>query len=129
MGRSCTIRIAPRRHFTWRVSRRLVLMLLLGLFTAGAAVWPQPAAAQTNITFPPRAKPPVRPATTQGQMLVQATEINYDNANERVSAVGNVQIYYNGSVLEANKVIYDQKTKRLRAEGNARLTEANGQVS
>jgi LPS-assembly protein len=62
-------------------------------------------------------------------MLVQATEINYDYANERVSAVGNVQIYYNGSVLEANKVIYDQKTKRLRAEGNARLTEANGQVS
>ena len=62
-------------------------------------------------------------------MLVQAKEINYDYANERVSAVGNVQIYYNGSVLEANKVIYDQKTKRLRAEGNARLTEPGGQVS
>jgi LPS-assembly protein len=60
---------------------------------------------------------------------VQAREIHYDYANERVSAVGNVQIYYNGSVLEANKVIYDQKTKRLRAEGNAKLTEAKGQVT
>jgi Organic solvent tolerance protein OstA len=46
-----------------------------------------------------------------------------------LSAVGNVQIYYNGSVLEANKVVYDQKTKRLRAEGNAKLTEAKGQVT
>ena len=62
-------------------------------------------------------------------MLVQAREINYDYANERVAAVGNVQIYYNGTILEANKVIYDQKTKRLRAEGNARLTEPNGQVT
>ena len=43
------------------------------------------------------------------------------------SAVGNVQIYYNGSTLEADKVIYDQKTKRLHAEGNVRLTEPDGQ--
>lgn len=62
-------------------------------------------------------------------MLVQAAEIHYDYANERVSAVGNVQIYYDGSTIEANRVVYDQKTKRLRAEGNARLTEANGQVT
>jgi LPS-assembly protein len=129
MGRSCAISVARCRRFTWRVSRRLLLLLLLlGLFAGGAALWPQPGAAQ-NVNFPPRPKPPVRPTTTQGQMLVQAAEINYDYANERVSAVGNVQIYYNGSVLEANRVIYDQKTKRLRAEGNARLTEANGQVS
>jgi LPS-assembly protein len=62
-------------------------------------------------------------------MLVQAGEIHYDYANERVSAVGNVQIYYDGSTVEADRVVYDQKTKRLRAEGNARLTEANGQVT
>src|SRR4029077_3166432 len=76
-----------------------------------------------------RPKPPVRPGPSNDQMLVQATEIHYDYANERVSAVGNVQIYFSGSTLEADKVIYDQKTKRLHAEGNARLTEANGQVT
>ncbi len=64
-----------------------------------------------------------------GQMLVQADEIRYDNANDLVSAIGNVQIYYSGATLEAYKVIYDQKTKRLHAEGNARLTEADGKVS
>jgi LPS-assembly protein len=63
------------------------------------------------------------------QMLVQANEIRYDYNNLLVSAVGNVQIYYNGATIEADKVVYDQKNKRLHAEGNARLTEADGKVS
>ena len=41
-------------------------------------------------------------------MLLQAIEINYDYNNKRVSAVGNVQIYYSGTTLEADKVIYDE---------------------
>ena len=53
-------------------------------------------------------------------MLVRANEINYDYTNDRVSAVGNVQIYFGGATLEADRVIYDQKTKRLHAEGNVR---------
>lgn len=95
-----------------------------------------PAAAQTDfLTFP--AKPPSakssvasKPAKgAQSQMLVQANEIHYDHANEMVSAVGNVQMYYNGSTIEADKVIYNQKTKRLRAEGRIRLTEADGKIT
>ncbi len=62
-------------------------------------------------------------------MLVQAREIDYDYANHRVAAVGNVQIYYGGSTLEADRVIYDQTTKRLHAEGNVRLTEEDGKVT
>jgi len=65
----------------------------------------------------------------KSQMLVQADEIHYDYTNERVSAVGNVQIYYSGSTLEADRVTYDQRAKRLRAEGNARLTEPDGRVN
>ena len=63
------------------------------------------------------------------QMLVQANEIRYDYNNLTVSAIGNVQIYYNGATIEADKVIYDQRNKRLHAEGNARLAEADGKVS
>lgn len=91
------------------------------------ACLPETASAQG--VFPARPKPPVRKSPSDNQMLVQAGEIHYDYTNERVSAVGNVQIYFSGATLEANKVIYDQKTKRLHAEGNARLTEANGQVT
>ena len=49
-------------------------------------------------------------------MLVQAREIKYDYTNNSVSAVGNVQIYYSGSTIEADEVIYDQNTKRLQRE-------------
>ncbi|WP_040426089.1 MULTISPECIES: LPS-assembly protein LptD [Nitrobacteraceae] len=92
-----------------------------------------PASAQQAFRYnqlPPR--PPKQPAsqrTNDGQMLVQATEVNYDYNNSRVAAVGSVQIYYNGSTLEADKVIYDQKTKRLHAEGNVRLTDPDGKIT
>ncbi len=62
-------------------------------------------------------------------MLVQAVEVDYDYNNSRVSAVGNVQMFYNGTSVEADKVIYDQKTKRLHAEGNIRMTDADGKVT
>jgi LPS-assembly protein len=95
-----------------------------------------PAAAQSEfLTFREQLRPkaPAKSAIGQknanGQMLVQANEIRYDYTNELVSAVGNVQIYYNGATLEADKVVYDQRSKRLHAEGNARLTEADGKIT
>lgn len=65
----------------------------------------------------------------QSRMLVDAREVVYDRDNDRVSAVGDVQIYYQGRVLEADRVTYDRKNKRVYAEGNARLTEADGTKS
>jgi LPS-assembly protein len=108
-----------------------LLILLSGFIFAGALELAQvsPAAAQ-SFTYnprPPRPKPP--PAPNDGQMLVQAVEVDYDYNNQRVSAVGNVQMYYNGTSVEADKVVYDQKTKRLHAEGNIRLTDAEGKIT
>jgi LPS-assembly protein len=93
-----------------------------------------PADAQV-LSFPQRPPPKRsqisidREKAAQKQMLVQAREIDYDYTNKRVAAVGNVQIYYGGSTIEADKVIYDQKTKRLHAEGNVRLSEEDGKVT
>ena len=113
------------------VVSRCLTTLILGFILSDALgfVVTTPAAAQgfTYNPRPPRPKPP--PAPNNGQMLVQATEMHYDYNNQRVSAVGNVQIYYNGTSVEADKVIYDQKTKRLHAEGNVRLTEADGKIT
>lgn len=123
MAGSTATRLAAFRRLTWRGA--------LFLFVAAAIVggcWPEPGLAQV-INFPARPKPPTRTGPSNNQMLVQAAEVHYDYTNERVSAVGEVQIYYSGSTLEANKVIYDQKNKRLHAEGNVRLTEADGQVT
>jgi LPS-assembly protein len=101
----------------------------------------RPATAQFDVNNPqwvgvPRGKPPPTASSRLGsntsdpnaQMLVRADEMQYDNANDRIIAIGNVQIYYEKSELEANKVIYDKKTKRLHAEGNVRLVEADGKV-
>src|SRR5437879_12548315 len=99
--------------------------LLAGIVLAGSLelALTVPASAQ-SFTYNPRPpKPPPRPAKNDGQMLVQATEVDYDYNNQRVSAVGNVQMFYNGTSIEADKVIYDQKTKHLHDEGNIRLNE------
>ncbi len=117
-----------------RVGARLGATLVAALlaFAAGSLA-PERAAAQgvsNPLRFqlrPPQPKPPPVPAN--GPMLVQATEIKYDYTNNTVSAVGSVQIYYNGATIEADEVTYDQKNKRLRAQGNVRLTEADGKIT
>ncbi len=130
MATSTSTRPPPN---SWRrITGALAVSLFLSFFLAAGAS--QDASAQTTLTFPPT--PPLKPvggagpgAGTSDQMMVQATELHYDYANQRVAAVGNVQIYYAHSTLEADRVVYNQKTKRLHAEGNVRLTEADGKVT
>jgi LPS-assembly protein len=115
-----------------RLRRYRLVMSAVLMLGAGTLALSTPAHAATDRfrynQRPPVPKPVKDPNAANGQMLVKALEINYDYNNNRVAAVGNVQIYYNGSTLEADKVIYDQKSKRLHAEGNVRLTEPDGKV-
>ncbi|MGM4988317.1 LPS-assembly protein LptD [Tardiphaga sp. 841_E9_N1_2] len=106
-----------------------VLATVLGLSTGFGVATTTPAAAQSFTYNRPATRPKPPPAAQTGQMLVQATEVNYDYNNSRVAAVGSVQMYYNGTSVEADKVIYDQKTKRLHAEGNVRMTDADGKIT
>jgi len=122
---------AAARHGRLRSCAAPLLALVFGFVIAGALdlATTTPAAAQ-SFTYnpqPPRQTPPR--VANDGQMLVQAVEVDYDYNNSRVSAVGNVQLYYNGTSVEADKVIYDQKTKRLHAEGNIRMTDAEGKIT
>ncbi len=104
----------------------LLFGFALGAFGIGSTI---PASAQSFTYNPLPPKPKPVPVANNGQMLVQAVEVDYDYNNSRVSAVGNVQMFYNGTSVEADKVIYDQKTKRLHAEGNIRMTDADGKVT
>lgn len=69
-----------------------------------------------------------RSANPNSRMLLQADEMAYDYQKGLVSAVGNVQIYYEGSVLEARKVTYDRKANRVHAEGNVRYRTRDGRM-
>jgi LPS-assembly protein len=104
-----------------------VLAMLSAAALDVARIAPASAQSFTYNQPAPRSKPP--PAANNGQMLVQAAEVDYDYNNSRVSAVGNVQMFYNGTGIEADKIIYDQKTKRLHAEGNIRMTDADGKIT
>ena len=123
---------------------RTCAIALIALVFVAVGVEPRAASAQTEAGSSinrrmPTVRYPVVPPTQKrarlpqqngkDQMLVQARRIDYDYNNRRVSAVGQVQIYYAGSTLEADKVVYDEKTKRLRAEGNAKLIDPDGNVT
>ncbi|CAN1566576.1 Imp Organic solvent tolerance protein OstA [Rhabdaerophilaceae bacterium] len=104
----------------WLTVRKLGFAALAGVSVVALASGFSPAVSQTLND---------RLASQSGQksrMLVDAREIVYDRDNDRVSAVGDVQVYYQGRVLEADRVTYDRKAKRVYAEGNAKLTEADG---
>ncbi|NJL08975.1 MAG: LPS-assembly protein LptD, partial [Methylacidiphilales bacterium] len=62
------------------------------------------------------------------EMLVTADELQYDYQNDRVSAVGHVQIYNDGAVLEAERVTYDRRANTMYGEGNVRLKTKSGDV-
>jgi LPS-assembly protein len=64
----------------------------------------------------------------EDRLLVDANEIVYDNDRNTVSAVGDVQLNYQGRTLQADRVTYNRTTGRVHAEGNARLTDASGAV-
>ena len=120
-----------RRHRGWRaLLGALAASMLLCLINGEASAQFDPGGARFVGVPGPRSVPMASNSMSDptAQMMLRADEMQYDNTNHRIIAVGNVQIYYKGSTLEANKVIYEQTTKRMRAEGNARMTEADGKV-
>ncbi len=106
----------------WRWRALLCSCVCLAL-AWGCVRTADPASAQA----PPagQAAQPVQ----KDRLLVDAKQLVYDRDTNVVTAAGNVQLYYQGRVLEADKVIYDRTKNRVYAEGNAKLTEADGTIT
>lgn len=147
---------SPRTPSRLRVRLVLCALSVLGLAaTAGVLMAPTPGAAldptdQLTRGTGIRIQDPVRNLTTQKRyfkkekggifgkspakvdraapLYLQGDELIYDTANNRVIAVGNVEIVFNNYVLTADRVVYDQGAQTLTAEGNAQLKEPNGNV-
>lgn len=70
---------------------------------------------------------PKTPTIDRAQPLyLQGDELIYNNTGRRVTARGNVEIYYNNYILTADEVIYDQRAGQLSAKGNVILREPGG---
>ena len=68
------------------------------------------------------------PSPPPAQLLLEADQLVYDFDHKTVTALGNVQIYYDGYALDAERVIYDQKSGRLIATGGIRMLEPDGNL-
>ena len=124
----------PGSRTSARGRRSRTPALLASIFTSWALLAAldaadAPASAQSFTFNRPHTRPKPAPVAQTGQMLVQAVEVDYDYNNSRISAVGSVQMFYNGTTVEADRVVYDQKSKRLHAEGNVRMTDAEGKIT
>ncbi|MBZ0216663.1 MAG: LPS-assembly protein LptD [Fimbriimonadaceae bacterium] len=69
--------------------------------------------------------PGIEPGTP---ILVQADEMIYNNETDEVTAIGNVQIFYDQYVLLADRVVYDRVADEMTAYGNVRFTQPDGNV-
>ncbi len=61
-------------------------------------------------------------------MLLQADQMIYDNDNGKITAKGNVELYYGNYTLLADSVIYDRNANTLTAVGNVRIKDPDGAV-
>lgn len=136
----------PRNKLSRRdVAMSPALVLALAAVTAGALAYDGYTASlraqdsSTNLAPPTFGNPsvqqgaasgspfPRRPQIDRAQPLyLQGDELIYDNNGGRVTARGNVEIFYNNYILTADEVIYDQRAKQLTAVGNVLLREPGG---
>ncbi|MES1990183.1 MAG: LPS-assembly protein LptD [Pseudomonadota bacterium] len=70
-----------------------------------------------------------KPAKPAGDVLMQADNLTYNRDTEVVTALGHVEIAYDGRVLIADKVTYDQRGDIVTADGNVSLLEPTGEVA
>lgn len=106
------------RHVT---SSSMLLACMLALF----AIAPAALAQENLLELAPQNK---ANKDASKPMLLQADELVYDNTGSKVTAKGNVEIYYNNYTLLADQVIYDQGANTLTAQGNVRIKEPDGAV-
>ena len=81
-----------------------------------------------NAAQSPPAQPAAEAAKTADKLVIEADELVYDKDKNTVSAVGSVQLFYQGRVLQADRVVYNRATKRVYAEGHAKMTDEHGDV-
>ncbi len=60
------------------------------------------------------------------QVVLEADNINVDEATNTVIAEGNVEAVYEGRILRADRLVYNRDTDRVRATGNIVILDPDG---
>jgi LPS-assembly protein len=105
--------------------RVLLIATFFTNFAVALAPW-QLAFGQAQTSLEQIVQPPK--VDTSEPMLLQADEMIYDNENAKITAEGNVELYYGNYTLLADRVVYNRGSNTLAAEGNVRIKDPDGAV-
>ena len=102
-------------------------LVLAGIVMASASVHGAPVAGNGNA---PQSVISSRAllGSGNGQMLLKADHVDYDLNTGAATAVGNVEIDYNGRTLLADRVVDDKKNDTVTATGHVVMMATNGDV-
>jgi LPS-assembly protein len=104
---------------------RALFACILAAFAVANASW-QPAFGQAQTSLEQIVKVPKMDKSAP--MLLQADEMVYENNNAKITAKGNVELYYGDYTLLADRLIYDRNANTLTADGNVRIKDPDGAV-
>jgi len=117
----------PRRSCASGIANGGRFLVACAVSAALSAPLP-PAFAQSLNPYVVIADTPQPAALPNKQLLLEADQLIYDFDGRTVTAKGNVRIYYDGYVLDADSVIYNQASGRLVATGGVRMLEPGGNI-
>ncbi len=79
-----------------------------------------------SITIAPAMAQNLPETDPNAQLLLKADQLIYDNDAQVVTAIGDVQMVYDGYNVVAERVSYNQVTRRVKAFGNVEIIEPDG---
>ena len=118
-GLAASMGHAPRASL-WSLSA-----WVFACFLALLSPW-QPAFGQAQTGLEQIIAPPK--IDSAQPMLLQADQMVYDNENSKITAKGNVEVYYGNYTLLSDSIVYDRNTNTLTAFGNVRIKDPDGAV-
>lgn len=101
-------------------------ILMRGAAVLALATAFSPAISIVGPFMPPAMAQQIEQRDPNAQLLLTADELVYDNDAETVTAIGNVQLDYDGYNVVAERVSYNQRTRRVTAIGNVEIIEPDG---
>lgn len=118
ISRANTVNPSNVRHSHPRKFLRSLLLCSTAL-VAGMTLVP------TSFTAPSHAQT-LSQTNPDAELLLKADQLIYDNDQQIVTAVGNVQLDYDGYNVVADRVSYNQTTRKVKASGNVEIIEPGG---
>jgi LPS-assembly protein len=107
-----------------RLPRTAKRALLAG--AAAAVIWAPAAWAQDPAPAPTAPDAPGPDGLVRGELYMEADELIRDDKAGRTTALGNIEVRYNGRTLRADRLVYEEGSGVIRAFGRVEIVNTDG---